>query len=364
MLDLVTPRTSVNDAVIAAMNRTSITLVDKGEDADDADAFLARLYERSHVVSSKRSRSPDWIETNVGRARENDSSVVPISDDAVVPGFWTQFFVILHRACLHSFRVPTLFFANVAISFGLGACVAILFRGMKQDLDGLVSRGGLFFFVLSYFSLQCISALGVIHEERALFLHEFNSRSYGSSAYFLATYLADLIVHRLVPVLVFTATSYLPANLRFHPVAIGNFAAVIFLSCTCSAALMSCVALLFRRLATAQLVASMLALMWMLLAGALLNAQTLGGLRWLLYLSPLSYAWSLLMINEFGRGAVFTLRPRGMDVTVLFTGTELLNQFYIKESDFSAQACRLVGITIVATALSYVLLRFHLRERR
>ena len=102
----------------------------------------------------------------------------------------------------------------------------------------------------------------------------------------------------------------------------------------------------------------------MLLAGALLNPGTLGSLRWLLLLSPLSYAFDMLMINEFGRGAVFSIDPRGLDVKVIFTGTQVLDQFYVTEDDFHPKMVGLLIITSAALFMSYVLLRFFLKERR
>jgi len=199
---------------------------------------------------------------------------------------------------------------------------------------------------------------------RLLYLHEKTSGAYGPTPYFLATFICDTMLNRFIPVLCFTLAIYWPSNLRWHPVAMLNFGCVVMLSSTCSAAIMSCIALIFRRLPTAQLVGSMLCMCWMLLAGALLNPGTLGELRWLLKFSPLNYAFDMLMINEFGRGAVFSINPRGLDVKVIFTGTQILDQFYVTEDDFHPQLVGLLVITSCALFVSYVLLRFFLKERR
>jgi hypothetical protein len=65
-----------------------------------------------------------------------------------------QFAVILQREVVNSLRVPTLFLANVGISLGVGLFCAALFHSMQTDLDGLISRSGLFFFAISYVCLE------------------------------------------------------------------------------------------------------------------------------------------------------------------------------------------------------------------
>ena len=76
-----------------------------------------------------------------------------------------------------------------------------------------------------------------------------------------------------------------------------------------------------------------------------------------------SYAFDMLMINEFGRGAVFSINPRGLDVKVIFTGTQVLDQFYVTEDDRPRAVGLLIITQTAALFLSCVLACF-LKERR
>merc|ERR1719263_2592488 len=102
-------------------------------------------------------------------------------------------------------------------------------------------------------------------------------------------------------------------------------------------------------------------MVYMILAGMLLNAGTLGSMKWLLNVSPLSYAFDLLCINEFGRGAIYTITPRGINVKALFTGEQVLDQFIIKEDDFNYDVTVLTIRTFCWMFLSYLLQRFYLQ---
>jgi len=212
--------------------------------------------------------------------------------------------------------------------------------------------------------LGTLVAFGLWQEERLLYLHERSSGAYGPTPYFLANMLVDTALLRLVPVCVFSVILYWSAGLKWHPEAIVYFGVTLFLSSTCSAAPMACIATLVRRLPTAQLIGSMFAMCAMLLAGMLLNAGTLDKLKWLLKLSPLSYGFTILVINEFGRIKLYSIKPHGMDVDTALSGEQILDQFYIKKGDLNGAFVGLGIYTAVALILSYMLQRFYLKEKR
>ena len=89
-----------------------------------------------------------------------------------------QFAVILQREVINSLRVPTLFLANAGISLSVGLFCAAVFHSMQTDLNGLISRSGLFFFAISYYMLSTITGLGLFQEARLLYLHEKTSGAY------------------------------------------------------------------------------------------------------------------------------------------------------------------------------------------
>ena len=109
----------------------------------------------------------------------------------------------------------------------------------------------------------------------------------------------------------------------------------------------------------------MLAMIWMLLGGLLLNPKTLGDSSWLLWLSPLNYAFRCLMINEFADHSPYNIQPVGVDVKApAFTGNQVLDQFIIKKEQYDGHFAGLCGITLGAMLVSYLLQRFYLKEKR
>merc|ERR1740117_1196233 len=102
----------------------------------------------------------------------------------------------------------------------------------------------------------------------------------------------------------------------------------------------------------------------MLLAGMLVNAGTLDELQWLLKLSPLSYGFTILVINEFGRIKLYSIKPHGMDAETALSGEQILDQFYIKKDDLTGAFVGLSMYTVAALLMSYLLQRFYLKEKR
>eukprot|EP00940_MAST-03C_sp_MAST-3C-sp2_P001818 g1818.t1 len=284
-------------------------------------------------------------ESNDGYARLGDD-VIDNEDPSLRVGFCLQFVILLQRAVQRSLRNPALASANVGLAVAMAGLCALLYESMVMDLDGLISRAGLFFFSLSFFMLSTLVAFGLWQEEKLLFLHERASGTYSPTAYWFARTITDVVLLQLLPICCFCLVMYYPANLRWHPVALIYFGSTLLVSKTCSTALMTCIAMLFERPATAQLVGSMCAMLSMLMAGMLLTPGTLGSMKWLIRLSPLSYAFNCLMINEFGGGTLFTIKPRGTTIKALFTGDQMLDQFYIDGNAFGDNILQLSAITV------------------
>ncbi len=177
---------------------------------------------------------------------ENKTSSSSSSGGEKLSRFW-QFIILFQRAVQRSVRNPALVMSNVGLSIAVAALIASLYESMVMDLDGLISRAGLFFFSLSFFMLSTIVAFGLWQEEKLLFLHERSSSIYSPSIYFLARTLADILLLQLLPVCCFCIVMYYPSNLRWHPVAMIRFGCSLLLSKMTSTALMTCIAMFFER---------------------------------------------------------------------------------------------------------------------
>ena len=108
---------------------------------------MERRYKKSEL-SKKANLKMRALEERYKRDDSNDDVLLTLTSKDRVSAFF-QFTVILQREVVNALRVPTLFVANVGISLCVGLFCAALFHSMKTDLDGLISRSGLFFFALS-----------------------------------------------------------------------------------------------------------------------------------------------------------------------------------------------------------------------
>ena len=115
---------------------------------------LESLFKKSERFkkSEKKMRDLEDKYKNDSSSSTDEVLLSLTSKDKVNATF--QFAVILQREVVNSLRVPTLFLANVGISLGVGLFCAALFHSMQTDLDGLISRSGLFFFAISYVCLK------------------------------------------------------------------------------------------------------------------------------------------------------------------------------------------------------------------
>lgn len=77
------------------------------------------------------------------------------------------------------------------------------------------NRLGVLFFLLLFLSLMSLSSLPIWHEERLLFRRERDTSTYGTSAYFVAVYLYDILPLRVLPPCFFGLISYQAIGL--HP---------------------------------------------------------------------------------------------------------------------------------------------------
>jgi len=104
----------------------------------------------------------------------------------------------------------------------------------------------------------------------------------------------------------------------------------------------------------------------MLFGGFLVNKQsTPSFIRWLKYLSFLNYGFEILLVNELDNLSIRFL-PKGYDIkkAVTVNGRVFLDQFDMEPSRFHTDLIMLVVMSFGYLLLTYVLLRWAVKERR
>lgn len=78
------------------------------------------------------------------------------------PGCTLQIKYLLERSFKNTIRNPYLFMNHILISLVIGLGCGSLFYQLALDLGGFQNRLGLFFFICTVFSFQCLSSINVI----------------------------------------------------------------------------------------------------------------------------------------------------------------------------------------------------------
>jgi hypothetical protein len=93
-----------------------------------------------------------------------------------VPGFCSRFADLSVRTFRHVAREPSLMISQSLVSLLVGLGLGGVFWHMNNLLDGTQNRLGVLFFACIFFSLMSMSCLGLLVNERLLYLRHEQSR--------------------------------------------------------------------------------------------------------------------------------------------------------------------------------------------
>ncbi|KAF4805017.1 ATP-binding cassette sub-family G member 2 [Turdus rufiventris] len=103
---------------------------------------------------------------------------------------------------------PQASIAQLCVTAFLGLIVGAIFFGLEENRAGLQNRVGAMFFLTTNQCFSSVSAIELFVVEKKIFIHEYISGYYRTSAYFIAKLMADLIPIRTMPSIIFTCIVY------------------------------------------------------------------------------------------------------------------------------------------------------------
>ncbi|KAL7982106.1 hypothetical protein Chor_001163 [Crotalus horridus] len=109
---------------------------------------------------------------------------------------------------------PQASIAQLLVTIFLGLVVGAIFFGVTNDGKGIQNRIGAMFFMTTNQCFSSISAIELFVVEKKIFIHEYISGYYRTSAYFFSKLMADLIPMRTLPSIIFTCIVYFMLGLK------------------------------------------------------------------------------------------------------------------------------------------------------
>lgn len=203
------------------------------------------------------------------------------------------------RIGLNVYRHPALLRLHLGVVLVLGALVGLVFHGVGDNLASFQNRSGACFFVLALFGFSGLSAMEVFISEQELMLRELQAGYYRLYAYFIAKVSVDVLLLRALPAILFSVIFYPTMGLRAEMSRFETFVEVTTLTNIAGGMLCAAISVLFESLGAANLAATIMMLLMLLMNGALVNLNSVSKpLQVVQSLSFLRYAFESLLCNE------------------------------------------------------------------
>lgn len=277
-------------------------------------------------------------------------------------GWVSQFVILSQRTWKNLYRNPMLMLTHYAIAIVLAVLCGYLFYGITDDISGFQNRMGLFFFVLALFGFSTLTSLNVFASERLLFVRERANGYYAPVTYFASKVIFDIIPLRIIPPILMGAIIYpmvglVPAWPQFL-----KFILVLVLFNLSAAAICLFIGIVFKEASVANLVGSLVMLFSLLLAGLLLNHDSIPkGALWLQSLSIFHYGFEALIVNEV---RYISLREHKFSLDIEVPGSTILSTFGFDSLAFWNDVVGLAIFSGVFIVLAYAAMHVLLVERR
>lgn len=270
---------------------------------------------------------------------------------------WHQFQVICRRR-LKLIARNAVTYTRVGIAILFGIIIGSLFGDLNQDIVGSLSRTG-YLFLNSFLVLMLSSAVVLpegFRQRTTLFKHRSAEFFSGRIAY-LAQVLMDIPL-AVLEALILASISYFWVDMNPGVANFFYFAGSLIGLEFVGQAFGRLLCATFRKQVSANAMSTVVIIGWGTVAGFM---PTYGGipwiLRWLSWVTPVSYAFEGMMLNEFAGRELFAFVGGGPDGVAIgsLTGDDWLSIFSLPRVDWGAYAdikalnlCMLFILAIVA----------------
>ncbi|NXO01319.1 ABCG2 protein, partial [Rhinopomastus cyanomelas] len=289
------------DSTVVTMNSTQET--NTAESTEEHTKYDQTLAEK---LAEKYSNSAYYQETKM--ALENISLGNQKKTKAIFQrityanSFLHQLKWVSQRTFKNLVRNPQASIAQLCVTAVLGLLVGAIFFGLTEDSAGLQNRVGAMFFLTTNQCFSSVTAVELFVVEKKIFIHEYISGYYRTSAYFISKLMADLIPIRTLPSIIFTCITYFMLGKPGLKPTVEAFFTMMFtlMMVSYTATSMSlAIAAGQSVVSVANLLMTISFVFMIIFSGLLVNLTTvISWLAWLKYFSIPRYGMAALQINE------------------------------------------------------------------
>ncbi|NWT87385.1 ABCG2 protein, partial [Lanius ludovicianus] len=290
------------DSTAVAMNKADESnTAESTEEHSEYDKTVAEQLAEKYSNSASYRETKGYLESiSSGNKTKNKGIFRQIT---YANSFLHQLKWVSRRTFKNLIGNPQASIAQVCVTAFLGLIVGAIFFGLKEDSTGLQNRVGAMFFLTTNQCFSSISAIELFVVEKKIFIHEYISGYYRTSAYFIAKLMADLIPIRTLPSIIFTCIVYFMLGKygRLKPTVEAFFTMMFTLMMVSYTATSMALAIAAGQsvVAIANLLMTITFVFMILFSGLLVNlTSVLSWLSWLKYFSIPRYGMTALQINE------------------------------------------------------------------
>jgi ABC-type multidrug transport system ATPase subunit len=215
-------------------------------------------------------------------------------------GFFKQTGILVYRSSLNITRnVKAIMYKVIAnICFLLLVMAAYFQVCDEDDLTSITDRAGVIFIILVYMAFIGVNSTTSLSTDKALFIREQASHTYGPLAFYMSKLLFDIPFDEII-VAVMSVLLYLVIGLDLEAGKLFFFSLVILILDFTTRGWGNFLLISLPNLEAASAATPFIVIIQLLFAGVFINYDSIPDyLKWLEYSSMFKYSWSACMINE------------------------------------------------------------------
>lgn len=220
----------------------------------------------------------------------------------IIASFRAQFLFLFHRASINALRNELVIRVRLFQSLFIGVLAGLVFiNATSGTIAGQIQSisGFLYFLPVNQFFASATSVLSIFAMEKRVFIREYAAGYYSLPAYYLSKVLVEL-PHQLVFPALLLVIAYYIVGLKAEFSAYLLDALLLGLCAVCGNAVGILVAACVDEVAMALAILPVFILPVLLFSGLFVNSGNFPAwLGWLQWISPVRYAFSSMIVNQF-----------------------------------------------------------------